>query len=303
MNTYDANRSSIESRRNRGSGRFQHWQASEPEGLSLGILPDGGLGMVQDGVVVEPPPRMSDAERDALRPGREDAMDLFDDFRLVERLAEVDHAFYAIQTPAGGELAFKYFSYQKYDRHALWGEIKGDDFHRFDELAELGWGLSGARTLSRDAREMFGSIDRIADEGITPDRMFQLRDAKLSSESSEWTRDAMIAADDDALDRIRDSWNPHNATDHYKAAVLSTGDRQKIDRMNDCHASGLYHPELIEAVEFDKDLLLNLQEYTGPNQPGSILKLARNGHTPETVRTHGVRAALYSTAGELGARA
>lgn len=277
VNTYDANKSSIESRRDQGNGQFRAWQAKESEGLTLTASPDG-----------QP------------RAGREDAVNLYDDFRVIEKAAEVDDAFNYIRTPAGQELGYEYFSRQKYDPYAVWGEVKGNDFHRFDELAELGWN-GNMNLLTGDGRQLLG-VSRIADEGITPEHVSKLREAHLSPASSEWTRDAMLTASDDTLGRIRDAWNPHNATDHYKAAVLSTGDEQKITRMNDCHESGLYEPELIEAVEFDKDLLLDLQEYTGPNQPGAILKLARNGHSPATVRAHGVSAAYNQTAAELAAR-
>lgn len=284
MNSYEPNKSSIEANRNRGTGRFQTWQSKEAGEVSLTVGPDA-------------PPALTAAEADGARPGRDHAVDLYDDYRVIEKAAAVDDAFNYIDTPAGGQLGYEYFAYQKYDPYAVWGEVKGNDFHRFDELAELGWG-GRMKLLARDGRRLLG-LQRIADEGITPHRMARLIDAHLGPWSSEWTKDAMIAADDDTLDRIRGSWNPHNATDHYKAVINSTGDTQKITRMNECHDARIYDPELIEAVEFDKDHLLNLEEFTGPGNPEAVLKLARNGHTPETIRTYGVSSALYGSPEDL----
>lgn len=181
MNSYEANRSSIESNRNKATGKFQNWQAQEAVGVEPLQMPDP-------------------------LPGRQEAYELFAD--NAADAAVVSDVFDCIQTPEGEYLAYSYF--ETVAKRGLPSSadlgISRDDFERFDELAELGW--KSPHAVLWQGGLIFGgekAVKTIADQALTPERLDRLEEAGIKDASDE-ERSALFNASDDELEKAAEAY-------------------------------------------------------------------------------------------------
>ena len=198
------------------------------------------------------------------------------------------------QTPEGEALMCAYYASPRL-HHQHVGRISPESF---DTLAELGYTDVGQLTV--DGYKVFmRGMDAVARERIEPERLAVLADigGHTMQNASSWEKEAYLNADIRDLHRLV-SIPQHPGIERYRAIAEMLGP-DKADRLQRCIAAGLTTKELVEADDFEPELLAGIRELLPETRKSMTIRIAENGHSPKTVAAYGRQLAEDMPADEL----
>lgn len=228
-------------------------------------------------------------------PGRQEIIDMVCLANGEGMRPAMERAFDKVLTPEGEALMCSYQGRRSGFHH----HSERLEPESFDELAGLGH--TDIDRLIRDGGVAYRhNLNQVAADGVTAERLEVMAGiGKDVRSGTAWEKDALLHADLDDLRAVAEIPEIPRIS-RYRAVAAALGS-EKVDRLERSLAAGLSTKELIEAEDYEPELLAGILEQMPPSMKARTLFVAAKGHSAKSLKLYGQGLSQKFTLEELKA--